>query len=108
MSQSDIYEFLKFQRSIGNHEYWSIQEINKALKNQGLNADSTCKRCVLLQHFGYLEAKTRVEYHDVWMQNRTMRSFRFRIPVDDSIQVQEIPEPKKLTIVRFRNPKRRV
>lgn len=40
MGQIEVYEFLKAQRSCGNHQFWTIKEVVKALKEQGMSNGS--------------------------------------------------------------------
>lgn len=70
MAQIEIYNWLKSQRVLGNHSYFSIDEITKGVNSNGgkrLN-DRIVRRAIWqLEKFGY------VEILRAWDNNREWR-----------------------------------
>ena len=59
MSQSDVFELLKFKRLIGDDNYYSSIQIRKMLKSKGIfiGSASLNNNISSLRIFGYLDMK---------------------------------------------------
>ena len=55
MSQSEIYQILKNKRLSGDHAFFSREEIERLLKDQGIESRYTALHLKKLAWFGYLD-----------------------------------------------------
>jgi hypothetical protein len=57
MGQSEILDYLRMLRELGDHSFYSKAEINKKVGNESTKA--TCQKINKLYAYGYLEVKIR-------------------------------------------------
>lgn len=67
MGQIEVYEYLKQQRLSGNHDFFSVIDVVKALKEQGKTngmLESVRGSLMMLRRYGYLENKMSGDIRD--------------------------------------------
>lgn len=59
MGQTEIHEYLKKQRMMGNDHYFSVKEVEVAMKECGVSGNRIGVKLLKLHHWGYLEIKAK-------------------------------------------------
>jgi len=76
VGQIEIYELLKNKRLSGDDRFFTVPEIKKMLRSEGLVSNvRTGLQTAQLESFGYLEAKRISKRSDSWRAFRLKKSY---------------------------------